>query len=223
MKYLNVEGVQQISDDLFELFLVRSGIEYKVGNCMALYGPDEKTSRPYSLASGVNDTFLSYIIKKIPDGYVSNYLCTLKQGDSVKVSNPYGWFTPGSLEKSIFVSTGSGIAPFMSCIRSRLSPPEKFYVGCRHENELGLIPKFISSLNINIEICSSRSMNSNGYQCRVTESLAADLEMERYTSNNHFYLCGLDAMIVDTTELLMKYNIPRENIHHEVFFMKSEE
>lgn len=222
MRLLNVETVEKLSNDIYEVFLVKDGVDYTVGNCLALYGPDGKTSRPYSFASSPKESFYSFIIKRFENGYVSTYLTTLSQGDRVQASNPYGFFTPGKYPKSVFVSTGTGIAPFVSSIRHHNVPPIKMYYGSRTGNDVARID-FFEKNNIDIEYCLSKPVGdedftySNNY---VTDSLERDFE--NYDEDTHFYLCGLDTMIIDTIQLLTRKGIPLDKIHHECFFNKED-
>lgn len=238
MRFLNVEKIVQVSNDIYELFLVRGDLEYKVGNCISIYGPDGQSTRPYSFSSSPSDNFISFLIKRFPDGYVSNYLTTLKQGDIVKASNPFGWFDPGSKPNSIFLATGTGISPFISSIRSKLNPPKQLYYGCRHLTD---IISFVDDLpNVSLSISKADPMDSltsdiltkleqvasaKGNKLvtyapeRITQRLKIELETwpDKF-SNCHFYLCGLDSMIVDCIDILTTNGIPLDNIHHETFF-----
>jgi ferredoxin-NADP reductase len=213
MKFLNVEKVQKISEDVFEIFLVKEDVDFKVGNCMAIYGPDGKTSRPYSFASGINDNFLSFIIKKFPNGYVSTYLCSLTQGDRVKVSNPYGWFHPGEDINSIYISTGTGIAPFMSSLRSSYNPPAHFLIGAKHYVDYSYYLPFIGQ-KCPYTYCLSRDKLE--YRGHVTSRLR---EMfDTFPVDAHYYMCGLDSMIDECMEFFLSKNVSTDKIHHEKFF-----
>ena len=238
MKFLNVEKVQQVSKDVYELFLIRDDLEYKSGNCVSIYGPDGQSTRPYSFSSSPNDEFVSFLIKRFPDGYVSTYLTTLKQGDRVKLSNPFGWFDPGTKPNSIFLATGTGIAPFISSIRSKLNPPKEFYYGCRHIEDVISLTNIIPSLKLCLSKVDSMDAQNSERLCqlekqsflcgnslttyaphRITQLLKVEIEQwsDRF-KDCHFYLCGLDTMITDCIEILIKNGIDLEHIHHETFF-----
>ena len=88
---------------------------------MALFGPDGRVSRPYSIASGTGEDILRFLIRRMPGGEVSEYLAGLQPGDQVRVSPPFGWFRPGEhagQRPFAFLATGTGVAPFMSYLRS---------------------------------------------------------------------------------------------------------
>jgi len=203
------------SDSVFELFLEKSDYKYSVGNCLAVYGSDGLTSRPYSIASSINDNHISLIIKKIPNGYVSNYLYNLKDGDCVKVSKPYGWFTPGSKDNSVFISTGTGISPFMASIRSNCIKPKNMYIGVRKLKDIEYYLPYLLS-QCNLRICVSGETNIYGNRCRVTDELLRDIK--QYDVDTNFYLCGNNDMIEDCSFILTSNGFNPSNIHHECFF-----
>ena len=69
------------------------------------YTQINKKSRPYSISSGIYDNNISFLIRKIPNGDVSEYLSKLKKNQGVKISEPFGWFKPIKClknEKNIF-------------------------------------------------------------------------------------------------------------------------
>lgn len=238
MRYLNVEKVEKVSDSIYELFLVRDDLEYKVGNCVSIYGPDGQSTRPYSFSSSPNDKFISFLIKRFPDGYVSTYLTSLKQGDRIKISNPFGWFNPGSMPNSVFLATGTGISPFISAIRNKINYPKKFYYGCRTINDIISLIDIIPDLKIslskvdpmissisnalnNLEEHASRLGNKLATYApeRITQRFKVELEnWPESFKDCHFYLCGLDSMIVDCIDILTKNGVELDRIHHETFF-----
>ncbi len=77
---------------------------------------------PYSIASGVNDEHLRFLIKRFDNGNVSVYLSELNPGDRLTLSPPFGWFRPGQSDNArvqpVFIATGTGIAPFISYMHS---------------------------------------------------------------------------------------------------------
>lgn len=77
--------------------------------------------RAYSIMSPEYAETLDYFAVLIPDGEMSEYLCKLKQGDTVLLdNNATGFFLPQRFidgKQLVMLSTGSGIAPFLSHIR----------------------------------------------------------------------------------------------------------
>jgi len=69
-------------------------------------------TRAYSIASAASGNKFDLCVNRVEGGFFSNYLCDLPEGESVQVHGPHGHFTLKSpVTDSIFVATGTGIAP----------------------------------------------------------------------------------------------------------------
>jgi ferredoxin-NADP reductase len=69
-------------------------------------------TRAYSIASAASGNKFDLCVNRVEGGFFSNYLVDLPVGESVQVHGPHGHFvlkTP--VTDSIFVATGTGIAP----------------------------------------------------------------------------------------------------------------
>lgn len=215
---LKVRDVIWHGSSVFELQLERIEFPFTPGDCVALYTADGRVSRPYSIASGIGEELLRFVIRKMPGGELSTYLSERKRGDVVRLSPPFGWFRPGeSLGKRpmVFIATGTGIAPFLAHIRSnpKLVPAAWLY-GTREAADI-VDRKALAKLGV--QFCVSREKVSGCHHGRVTDLLE---ELPR-AEGTDFYLCGLDAMIDETTDWLMARGIPITSIHRECFFNSS--
>lgn len=192
---------------LFTLTLDAGDFSFTPGDCIAVYGPDGRSTRPYSLSGGTADPTLELLIRRISGGQISDWLAQRLPGETLEITPPFGWFRPAAPPQvpKIYVATGSGIAPFLSAIRSGAAPPLACYWGIRSEADLdgisfpGVIP------------CISRGPRANG---RITGRLAR-MPLD---PQHHYYLCGLDAMIESVASLLEGQGIPAAHIHRECFF-----
>lgn len=79
----------------------------------------EEITRAYSLASPPRtDNRFALCLNRVQDGYMSNYLCDMKPGDELSVQGPYGsLILRPPMRDSIFIATGTGIAPIRSMLR----------------------------------------------------------------------------------------------------------
>jgi ferredoxin-NADP reductase len=200
-----------------ELALERESIDFIPGDCIALYAEDGVTSRPYSIASGTRERQLRLLVRHIEGGAVSDKVAHLRPGDLVKVSPPFGWFRPGTRAPFVFVSTGTGIAPFLSHLRTNpASPPLVLLHGVRRREEAGEL-QWLKEVCPDVRLAVSREQAPPGaHRGRVTDLLDQDLLSGSVTC--HYYLCGLDAMISDVTEWLVERGVRRTQIHRECFF-----
>ena len=121
MPTFRVKAVDFFSEDVFELVLDRGGVEFQPGDCFTIYNPDG-VSRPFSASSGHRDPDLRFVIRCMPGGAVSAWLATRRVGEEIELSPPFGWFRPGCGEEpgepTVLIATGTGIAPFLSALRS---------------------------------------------------------------------------------------------------------
>ena len=214
--YLPVREIRWFGAGIYELRLDRRGIAFTPGDCFALFAGDQQASRPYSVASGVADDFLAFIIRRMPGGELSDYLAGLKPGDKVKVSPPFGWFRPGNAAPGtpfVFVATGTGISPFMCHFRSRPEqPPDALLYGVREAADAVELDWLQRQCTVKLAVSRERD---NGYHHgRVTDLLPGlDLRAE-----SQYFLCGLDAMIDEVTVWLERQGVELPRIHRECFF-----
>ena len=91
-------------------------MNFKAGQYITLGLPDDYESREYSIYSAENSPFLEVLIKEIDEGKVSKQLKRVKEGETVRLDGPFGFFT---LErkfiensKILLIASGTGISPF---------------------------------------------------------------------------------------------------------------
>ncbi len=106
----------------------------------ATIGNDEIT-RAYSIASPPDGNRFAFCANLVQDGHLSPLLFSLKPGDEIDFKGPYGAFIlRRPVGDSIFVATGTGIAPFRSMLLSKLREHvnHRFTLifGVRHEHSL---------------------------------------------------------------------------------------
>jgi 3-ketosteroid 9alpha-monooxygenase subunit B len=101
--------------------------QYDPGQFLTVRVPSDRTgsvARCYSLSSSphTNDA-LKVTVKRVIDGYGSNWLCDhAEAGMALDVLPPAGGFTPRALDADfLLLAGGSGITPVMSIIKSALA------------------------------------------------------------------------------------------------------
>ncbi len=216
MPTAKVSEVNFLSEDIFELVLERDGVEFQPGDCLAISN-SQCVSRPYSVASCNNEPHLRFVIRRMPGGAVSEWLAARAPGDEVEISSPFGWFRPGRSGEpgnpSVLIATGTGIAPFLSTLRSLpdLEPVLCLYgVRCLADAvELDYLRD-----RCPVRLCVSREEAPPHHHGRITD-LLNEIPREEQT---HYYLCGLDAMINEVSEWLEHRGVHFTQIHREVFF-----
>lgn len=98
-----------------------SSFDFEAGQFVSVREPrgDRFVTRAYSMASPPrSDNTFDLILNRVEEGFMSNYLCDRKVGESVHFHGPHGLFTlRPEVEDMIFVATGTGIAPFRSFVQ----------------------------------------------------------------------------------------------------------
>lgn len=215
MRELIVRHVKWLSPDIFELALGRQGLHFTPGDCLAVH--HEADSRAYSIASGDTEDSLRLLIRRLPGGAVSEFLSQRRPGSRVRVSEPFGWFRPArggpSGAPSVFIATGTGMAPFLSTLRSYPTEvPAAFLLGVRTLADAVSLP-FLQARG-GVRVALSRQSAPGHHHGRVTDLLGR----QRHGPDTHYYLCGLDAMIDEVTTWLESHDVNPTHIHREVFF-----
>ena len=103
-----------------------SHFTYRPGQFLTVNVPTDRdggAARCYSLSSSpALDEKLKITVKRVADGYASNWLCDhVVAGSTLEVLKPAGTFTPRDLgDDLLLVAGGSGITPAMSILKSAL-------------------------------------------------------------------------------------------------------
>ncbi len=104
----------------------------------------ERIARPFSFVNAPHDPVLEFYGVVVPEGPLSPALARLKAGDVLQVAdNPAGWLILSEVptaEDLWLVATGTGIAPFLSILRTA-APWQRYRKvilvhGVRRANEL---------------------------------------------------------------------------------------
>jgi len=218
MTELKIHSIRFLTESLFELELERTEMAFEPGSCIAVFNPQGE-SRPYSIASGIGESVLRLLIRRIQGGQISAWLANCQPGDGVTVSAPFGWFRPAGAqadEKRVYFATGTGIAPFLSCLRSRpAAQPELCLYGVARQTEAFALTEL--QRQPWFRLATSQEQRNEYFYGRITGlldqvPLAADI---------HYYLCGLDSMIDEINTWLESQGIDFTQIHREIFFYEN--
>lgn len=206
--------IRLLTEGTFVVRLERGTLQFKAGQHIIVGLKGEMDQREYSIYSGEKDEFLEILVREIPEGNVSSQLRHCNPGDSLQVNGPFGSFgiEPFDLlkRKHIFISSGTGISPFHSFIRSY---PEINYTlihGVRYREEAYERNDYEPGRYI---LCTSKETN-DGRKGRVTKFLTGF----RVNREMLFYLCGNNNMIYEAYHILRDKGIPDNNIFTEVYF-----
>ena len=209
-----VIAIRNLSTSAYVLKLERKGLLFKAGQCFNIGLKNSGVNREYSIYSGENDQYLEFLIKEIKEGVVSPSLRLAAIGKEINLYGPYGSFiiNPKKVKQVqfCFISTGTGIAPFHSFVRSHQNLNYCIINGVRFLTERYDYDNYHHS---KITTCVSRQ-KWPGFNGRVTDYLSK----MPINKKNIFYICGNQKMIQEVYELLRENKISGDQIFTEAFF-----
>jgi len=184
--------------------------------------------RPYSIASPRGGNRFSLCLNRVPEGPLSTYLFHLKPGDEVDIYEPVGGFTLRHPERrSVFIATGTGIAPFRSMLLDHVpktQPRVTLLFGVRYER--GLLYheefedlarrypafRFMPTITRPSETWTGLTGRA---QSHIDEALAVASPEELRTMD--IYVCGLKEMVDDVRKELRERGFDRKHIIYEKY------
>ena len=162
----------------------------------------------------------------VPPGIMSSYIFSLKAGDKVTVSGPYGEFYAKETEaEMVFIGGGAGMAPMRSHLFDqlrRLKSKRKitFWYGARSRREMFYVEDFdmLARENDNFEwhVALSDPLpddNWDGYT-----GFIHNVVYENFIKNHpapedcEFYMCGPPIMNSSVIKMLLDAGVEPENI-----------
>jgi len=177
--------------------------------------PDGKEhTRAYSLASAprANATF-DLCLNRVDSGFLSNWLCDLEEGSTVKFHGPHGLFTLREPQKdAVFIATGTGIAPIRGMLHWLFERPERnrdhqywLVFGTRYEHSLYYRGEFEQIARDNANFHYVPTLSRGGDRWAGCRGYVQDhvLEIVRDRNDLQAYICGLHQM-VDANRKLLK-------------------
>ncbi len=167
--------------------------------------------------------------KRHPTGKGSTYLYSLKPGDSVRFSGPFGDFAlkPGGREK-IFIGGGAGMAPLRAMIHSLLDngATERihFWYGARNPREAPYVEEMaeLARRHANFTwhlVLSEEAEHAAG----LVKGLVHEATHEGLLRDHpdihacEFYICGPPAMLSATRQLLTKLGVEDDRVAFDDF------
>lgn len=217
---------------------------------MGLFGLVMKNSTPtvraYSMANHPSDNHIVMLnvriatppfnrkkgrMEKVNPGVASSYIYSLKPGDEVMVSGPYGeFFVQDTDNEMMFIGGGAGMAPMRSHIFDqfkKLHTQRKttFWYGGRSRKELFYINDFqqIADANGNFEFHVALSDPQpddhwNGYTGFIHQVIFDNyLKKHPAPEDIEYYICGPPMMLQAVLKMLDSLGVPPEMIHYDDF------
>ena len=207
------------TDALFSLRVEGARLSFEAGQFVriALDIDRERVARPFSMVNAPDDPVLEFYGIVVPEGPLSPRLAQLKAGDALYVApNPAGFLVLSELpdaESLWLMSTGTGIAPFISILRAGAVWKRFRNVvlvhGVRHARELVYQEELESFRSLRYVPFVTRETAPRVLQGRIPAALrdgrleaAAGLPIAPESSQ--IMLCGNPEMLKDTQAVLIE-------------------
>jgi propane monooxygenase reductase subunit len=228
-----VVSIEAVTHDLRHLvvrLIEPAEITFFPGQYMDIAVPGSDATRSFSMAntSSKEDGRLEFIIKVYPDGLFSSVLDkTLKVGDRLDLTGPYGVFTLRDAPDRdvIFVGGGAGLAPILALLRSMaergIERKGVFYYGARSKSDLCFIDE-IEALKEKLpsfRFVPALSDPKDGEDWEGEVGFITDV-LKRYETDlkrAHAYLCGPPPMVEAAMPLLAMLGVPEKHIYYDKF------
>jgi ferredoxin--NADP+ reductase len=199
--------------------------------------------RPYSVASApvrAGSDGYEFYVRLVQGGTFTPFLWRLPIGHGMRMIGPKGKFTllPEDDRTHVFISSGTGNAPFVSMIR-QLQHDERsrrvvFLNGVSYAHELGyrdVVQEWERSGEFPVTYVPTVSRPHDpanadwtGRTGRVEMILAPVLdELGLTPADSIAYICGNPDMILSAEETLLARGYPEEKVHKELYWPKGKE
>lgn len=205
---------------------------------------DERlVQRPYSVASSplvAGTEGYEFYVRLVEGGQFTPLLWRLPIGHGMRMIGPKGKFTlePDDDRIHLFISTGTGNAPFISMMKTMLiegRPRRAVFVnGVSHVHELGyrrLLEEWQATGTYPVTyvptISRFKEPVNDGWPGRVgraeavLEAVCDDLGLS--PSNSIAYICGNPDMILAAESMLLERGYPEAQVKKELYWPKGKE
>ena len=205
------------TETLFSLRVAGVKLSFEAGQFVriALDIDGQRVARAFSFVNAPQDPTLEFYGVIVPQGPLSPRLARLESGDALYVApNPAGFLVLSEVpdaETLWLVSTGTGLAPFLSILRTE-TPWRRFknvvvVHAVRYAREL-VYRDLIEKMAARYVTMVSRETHAGSLAGRIPASIkdgrleaAAGLAI---SARSHFMLCGNPDMLKDTTAVLIE-------------------
>jgi ferredoxin-NADP reductase len=221
--------------------------DFVAGQFISMVADDpngKQQTRAYSIASAPAANRFDLCVNRVEGGFFSNKLCDMEPGQVVQFHGPHGLFILRQpLTDSIFIATGTGVAPMRSFTQHLFPESGEDYshgrhiwlvYGTRYETELYYQEYFekLAAERHNFHYLSSLSRPHNGWeglrgyvQDHVAEvvkgrsngyhPVPVPTTAEPASFDIHAYICGLNEMVSSNRSRLMELGWQKKQVVFE--------
>lgn len=176
-------------------------------------------TRAYSIASAPQGSRFELCLNRVKEGVFSPWLFAMNPGDTVDMTGPLGYFVlRNPARDSLFVATGTGIAPIRSILQANLSGPRPQRIallfGARYPGSMLYRAEFDTMAALWPEFrfwptVTRPDATWTGRTGRVQQHLLEAIGDRR---DIDVYICGLREMVDDVRTVLKCVGFDRKQI-----------
>ena len=201
---------------------------------------EEPVYRAYSMANTPEEEELRFTIrvatpppgsKDIPPGVASSYLFTLKPGDRLSLSGPYGdFFIKNTQREMCFIGGGAGMAPlrahiFHNLLTKKTERKITFWYGARSKSEMFYdeafndLEKSFDNFSYNVALSDPQPEDDWDGLVGFIHQVAYDEYLKDHPdpSEIEYYLCGPPMMLEAVQKMLDNLGVEPEMIAFDDF------
>lgn len=207
--------------------------DWRTVGTLAALANDAPVRRSYSVAVPLErcDGQLTFLVRFVPGpkpGRGSGYMYTLKVGDELRFSGPFGDFAlkEGAREK-VFIGGGAGMAPLRAMIHELLAKgatePLHFWYGARSRRDAPYVEEMrefaLKYPNFDWNLVLSGESDEPGIQIGLVHEavLTGLLRTHPTVDSLEFYVCGPPAMLSATREMLRGLGVEDARVAYDDF------
>lgn len=196
-----VTAVEQVATETVRLEVqVAEAVAFEPGQYVRITPAGADFHRSYSMANVPGTDRLQFFIRVVPGGAFSDWLAAAKPGDPLELSTPHGTFFLRDEDRPrLFVAGGTGVAPFLSMLRSMAARPPAHrttvLVGARTPghlfalDELKVLVDQIQGVEVQVAVEQDAAPGCHaGYATDLIPQLGLD-------PATRVYLCGPPPMV----------------------------
>lgn len=196
-----VTAVQAVASETVRLEVeLPDAMQFEPGQYVRIQPEGASFHRSYSMANVPGTDRLQFFIRIVPGGAFSTWLAGAKPGARLELSAPHGTFFLRDEDRPrLFVAGGTGIAPFLSMLRSMAAHPcgqhTTVLIGARTPShlfaldELSMLRDQLKSMDLRFAVeHDAQPGHHEGYATDLIAQLALD-------PSTRVYLCGPPPMV----------------------------
>ncbi len=220
-----VDAVTPFGDAAYELVLdiPAKAPVFLPGQYVNIDVPGSGQHRSYSFSSAPGNKRMTFMIKQVPGGLMSDWLGGAQAGQALQMTGPLGSFYLRAVTRPLlFLAGGTGLAPFLSMLevlaQQGTQQPVHLIYGVTRDQDLVMVDRLVEYARripgFTFGTCVADPQTTHEHQGYVTQHMPAQA---LHGGNVDVYLCGPPPM-VDAVQKYFKFEgIAPASFHYEKF------